>query len=158
MNNNNKNNNNNNNIVRLKTYTDNLKIIISLNDKLLQSIFQPNSINNKLTHLEEQLEFSNELIQKNKTFLNNFLKKNLTKNVSKKYNNIDNRLNKNSIDIFKLHLNILNIQIEKMTKIQHFFENIKNIQNKTTELLNKKQNINQLIKKKKKLENILKKK
>ena len=36
------NNNNNNNIIRLKTYTDNLKIIISLNDKLLQSIFQQN--------------------------------------------------------------------------------------------------------------------
>ena len=47
---------------------------------------------------------------------------------------------------------------KQMIKIQHFFQNIKNIQNKTTEALNKKQNINQLIKKKKNLENILKKK
>jgi len=66
---------NNNNIIRLKTYTDNLKIIISLNDKLLQSIFQQNLINNKLKYLKEQLEFSNELVQKNKTFLDSFLKK-----------------------------------------------------------------------------------
>jgi hypothetical protein len=152
------NNNNNNNIIRIKTYTDNLKIIISLNDKLLQSIFQENSINNKLTYLQEQLEFSNEIIQKNKTFLDTFSKKHPTKNVSKPYNNVDNQLNKNSINVLELHLNILNIQIEHMTKIQHFFENIKNIQNKTTEALNKKRNINQLIKKKKNLENILKKK
>ena len=152
------NNINNNNIIRIKTYTDNLKIIISLNDKLLQSIFQQNSINNKLTYLEEQLEFSNEIIQKNKTFLNNFSKKHLTKNVSKTYNNIDNQLNKNSINVLESHLNILHIQIEHMRKIQHFFQNIKNIQNKTTEALNKKRNINQLIKKKKNLENILKKK
>ena len=153
--------NNNNNIIRLKTYTDNLKIIISLNDKLLQSIFQQNSINNKLTYLQEQLEFSNELVQKNKTFLDSFSKKHSTKKSSKTYNNednINNQLNKNSINVFELHLNILNIQIEQMIKIQHFFENIKNIQNKTTEALNKKQNINQLIKKKKNLENILKKK
>jgi hypothetical protein len=152
---------NNNNIIRFKTYTDNLKIIISLNDKLLQSIFQQNSINNKLTNLKEQLEFSNELVQKNKTFLDSFSKKHSTKKSSKTYNNednINNQLNKNSINVFELHLNILNIQIEQMIKIQHFFENIKNIQNKTTEVLNKKQNINQLIKKKKKLENILKKK
>ena len=153
--------NNNNNIIRLKTYTDNLKIIISLNDKLLQSIFQQNSINNKLTYLQEQLEFSNELVQKNKTFLDSFSKKHSTKKSSKTYNNednINNQLNKNSINVFELHLNILNIQIEQMIKIQHFFQNIKNIQNKTTEALNKKQNINQLIKKKKNLENILKKK
>ena len=152
---------NNNNIIRLKTYTDNLKIIISLNDKLLQSIFQQNSINNKLTYLQEQLEFSNELVQKNKTFLDSFSKKYSTKKSSKTYNNednINNQLNKNSINVFELHLNILNIQIEQMIKIQHFFQNIKNIQNKTTEALNKKQNINQLIKKKKNLENILKKK
>ena len=153
--------NTNNNIIRLKTYTDNLKIIISLNDKLLQSIFQQNSINNKLTYLQEQLEFSNELVQKNKTFLDSFSKKHSTKKSSKTYNNednINNQLNKNSINVFELHLNILNIQIEQMIKIQHFFENIKNIQNKTTEALNKKKNINQLIKKKKNLENILKKK
>lgn len=153
--------NNNNNIIRLKTYTDNLKIIISLNDKLLQSIFQQNLINNKLKYLKEQLEFSNELVQKNKTFFNSFLKKYSTKKLSKTYNNVDNinnQLNKNSINVFESHLNILNIQIEQMIKIQHFFENIKNIQNKTTEALNKKQNINQLIKKKKNLENILKKK
>ena len=154
-------NTNNNNIIRLKTYTDNLKIIISLNDKLLQSIFQQNLINNKLKYLKEQLEFSNELVQKNKTFFNSFSKKYSTKKSSKTYNNVDNinnQLNKNSINVFELHLNILNIQIEKMIKIQHFFENIKNIQNKTTEALNKKQNINQLKKKKKNLENILKKK
>jgi len=153
--------NNNNNIIIIKTYTDNLKIIISLNDKLLQSIFQQNSINNKLTYLKEQLDFSNELVQKNKTFLDSFSKKHPTKKSSKTYNiedNINNQLNKNSINVFKLHLNILNIQIEQMIKIQHFFQNIKNIQNKTTEALNKKQNINQLIKKKKNLENILKKK
>ena len=150
--------NNNNNIIRIKTYTDNLKIIISLNDKLLQSIFQQNSINNKLTHLQEQLEFSNELVQKNKTFLETFSKKNTTKNSSKKYNNIDNQLNKNSINVFEIHLNILHIQIEQMTKIQHFFQNIKNIQNKTNEIIDKKQNINQLKKEKKNLENILKKK
>jgi hypothetical protein len=152
---------NNNNIIRLKTYTDNLKIIISLNDKLLQSIFQQNLINNKLKYLKEQLEFSNELVQKNKTFLDSFSKKHSTKKSSKTYNNednINNQLNKNSINVFELHLNILNIQIEQMIKIQHFFQNIKNIQNKTTEALNKKQNINQLIKKKKNLENILKKK
>ena len=153
--------NNNNNIIRIKTYTDNLKIIISLNDKLLQLIFQQNSINNKLSHLKEQLDFSNELVQKNKTFLDSFSKKHSTKKSSKTYNNednINNQLNKNSINVFELHLNILNIQIEQMIKIQHFFQNIKNIQNKTTEALNKKQNINQLIKKKKNLENILKKK
>ena len=154
-------NTNNNNIIRLKTYTDNLKIIISLNDKLLQSIFQQNLINNKLKYLKEQLEFSNELVQKNKTFFNSFSKKYSTKKSSKTYNNVDNinnQLNKNSINVFESHLNILNIQIEQMIKIQHFFQNIKNIQNKTTEALNKKQNINQLIKKKKNLENILKKK
>jgi hypothetical protein len=154
--------NTNNNIIRLKTYTDNLKIIISLNDKLLQSIFQQNSINNKLTHLQEQLEFSNELVQKNKTFLYTFLdtfsKKHPIINGSKKYNNINNQLNRNSINVLELHINILNIQIEQMTKIQYFFQNIKNIQNKTAEALNKKQNINQLKKKKKNLENILKKK
>ena len=65
----------NNNIIRLKTYTNNLKILISLNDKLLQSIFQQNLINNKLTYLQEQLEFSNNLIKKNKTFLDTFSKK-----------------------------------------------------------------------------------
>ena len=153
--------NNNNNIIRIKTYTDNLKIIISLNDKLLQLIFQQNSINNKLSNLKEQLDFSNELVQKNKTFLDSFSKKYSTKKSSKTYNNednINNQLNKNSINVFELHLNILNIQIKQMIKIQHFFQNIKNIQNKTTEALNKKQNINQLIKKKKNLENILKKK
>lgn len=150
--------NNNNNIIRLKTYTNNLKILISLNDKLLQSIFQQNSINNKLTYLQEQLEFSNDLIKKNKTFLETFSEKHTTKNISKKFNNINNQLNKNSINVFQIHLNILHIQIEQMTKIQYFFQNIKNIQNKTTEALNKKQNINQLKKKKKNLENILKKK
>ncbi len=129
--------NNNNNIIIIKTYTDNLKIIISLNDKLLQSIFQQNSINNKLTYLEEQLEFSNEIVQKNKTFLNTFLKKKSTKNLSKTYINVNYQLNKNSINVLELHLNILNIQIEQMIKIQHFFQNIKNIQNKTTELINK---------------------
>jgi hypothetical protein len=152
---------NNNNIIRLKTFIDILNTINQLNDNLLQSIFQQNSINNKITKFDKQLNMSNQLIQKYNSFLEKFLKNHPTikpSNNNKNIKNINNRIVKNYLDIFIKKLSYLIFQKNNMDKMKHFFQNIKNIQNKTNEIIDKKQNINQLKKEKKNLENILKKK
>ena len=150
-------NNNKNNITRLETYINNLKIITSLNDKLLQSIFQQNSINNKIIQFDEHLLNSKNLIQKYNSFLDNFLKNYPNIKPSNNNNNIENinnRLKKNYLDVFMKKLSYLIVQTNHMSKMKHFFQIFKNIRNKTVEIASIKKNINQLKKKKEKRKKI----